>query len=70
MSFIKNGSLQCDICGKFIGYKSHYDWTYYGNSNDLEPPDPNHAHIECYESQSESEKGLTEKASWLKPVIL
>jgi len=67
--FTKNGKIKCDICGKFIGYKSHYDWTHYGSLLDLEPPDPNHAHIECYENQSEHEKQLTERTSWLKPRI-
>ena len=70
MSFTKNGALKCDICGKFIAkFDKHYDWTYYGNSNDLEPPDPNHAHLKCFESQTEKEKSLTEKVSWLKPMI-
>lgn len=67
MSITKNGVLKCDICGKFIGWKTHYTWTYYGNANDYEPPDPNHAHLDCYNKQTDNEKQLTYRSSWLKP---
>ena len=51
-----------------MGYETHYSWTYYGSYFDHEPPDSNEAHVNCYESQSERERALTDSVSWLKPM--
>jgi len=70
MSWTKNNRLQCDICGKMMAYEDRYSWTYFGSCADLEPPDPNDAHIKCYEAQSERERELTARVSWIKPCIV
>ena len=46
-----NDKLKCDICGKLMSWKtSYYVWSPYGNSNDIEPPEEEHAHKKCYEA--------------------
>ena len=66
----KNNKLKCDICSKFMSFNTGYIWTPYGNSTDMEPPDPEYAHIKCYENLSERQKNLIIKTSWIKPVIM
>jgi hypothetical protein len=73
MSIIKNGSTQCDICGRFIArFNNHYTWTYYGGTTDYEPPDSQHAHVKCFEKEHDSKEKLDRMRNicWLGPVCL
>ena len=47
---------------------SYYVWTPYGLSNAVEPPDEEHAHKECYES--DKWKNLITKTSYMKPYFV
>ena len=63
-----NDKLKCDICGKLMSWKtSYYVWSPYGNSNDIEPPEEEHAHKKCYEAYDIS---LIQRTSWIKPFFV
>lgn len=66
----KNGRFICDICGKFVSYVYYYSWTYFGGCLDTEPPDPNYAHVECWDAMGDREKQLTAHVSWVKPHLI
>lgn len=71
MSINKNGVMQCDICGRFISYSNEYfEWTYYASATVLEPPDPQHAHIKCYEKEhsTKEQKERMKRICWIRPV--
>lgn len=60
----------CNICGLFMSYedmRNGISWTPFGNSNDLEPPDEEFAHHECWEDADESRKRLICGLAWVKP---
>ncbi len=41
---------RCDYCGKFIGFREpHFVWTPFGGVYDIDPPDDERAHVECFE---------------------
>lgn len=64
----KNFKLKCDICGRLMSFrKSYYTWTPYGSSNDIDPPEEEHAHKNCYEKY---DIPLIERTSWIKPYFV
>ena len=63
----RNGRICCDICGRFVPYREYYIWTNYGGCQDLEPPDPQHSHVKCFESLPEDRKQLIIRTTWHKP---
>ena len=71
MSWTKNDRLRCDECGKLMKFNEpRYQWAPYGQCNDLEPPDDEHAHKKCYESLPTNRKELIKKISYIKPFAI
>lgn len=66
----KNGRLRCDECDKFMSWKEpFYIWTPFGSYFDYEPPEPKHAHKECYETLEENSRIILITTSWIKPQL-
>jgi hypothetical protein len=64
----KNYKLKCDICGRIMSWKtSYYVWTPYGNSNDIEPPEEEHAHKKCFDNY---DIALIQRTSWIPPYFV
>lgn len=63
----KNTRIRCDLCGKFVPFNEYYTWTEYGYCYSEEPPDPNHAHVKCFENIDEDYRNLINRISWCKP---
>lgn len=64
----RNNRLRCDICGKLMSWNNYYSWTPFGNSTMTEPPEDEHAHKECFESQEDG-GSLIINTSWIKPSL-
>jgi hypothetical protein len=47
----------------------HYVWIPYGNSNDIEYPLDEHAHIDCYVWHEHITKDLIKRTAYIKPYI-
>jgi hypothetical protein len=64
--------FRCRHCGRFISYKDFHEGkvvtnTPYGNSYDVEPPDEEYTHEECWWNQEQKWRDLTIRVSWIKP---
>jgi len=53
--------LKCDVCGKFCKYEDHDEYTPFGNTGDIDPPEPR---IMCGECAGEK-KNYYIKNKWL-----
>ena len=57
----------CGECGRFVSWHKNVSYVPYGSSSDLEPPDPEYFHVECYEALDENRKSTIQAISWMGP---
>ena len=64
--------FRCEECGRFISYKDAEarQWTYYGNTYDLDPPDPVECCGKCWLKKSDDDLESLKKICWMGPHYL
>lgn len=61
---------RCVHCNKFMSWKSlegATSWIPYGGPTDMEEPEPEYCHAECWEKMDVAGKDLIHRTSWIKP---
>lgn len=66
-------NARCYFCNLFMSYddmeNSSIRWTPYGGYLDLEPPDDEWAHLQCWTNLEEKRRLMIQGLSWNKPYI-
>jgi len=57
--------IRCNYCGRFIGYKTRWNYTPFGGPLDMEPPDDVNICTRCYDGLTEKDIELIKRIAWL-----
>jgi len=62
-------SWHCCMCGRFVGWGADQS-VYYGNSWDMEPPDPDYYCKVCAEKEKQEviKRGKAHGCFWVQPI--
>jgi len=57
--------IRCDYCGRFIGYKTRWNYTPFGTVLDYEPPDSVNICVRCHGGMTEEDIERIKQIAWL-----
>lgn len=67
-NYRRGGLPNCYDCGRFVSFSKPYvSFTPYGSVLDLEPPDPEFMHPECWDNLDERVRRIITSISWVPP---